>query len=198
VPAGWGQLLNWGGPWQSSAAGTALTTAVTATISPQATGPKDFSIPTSYLYQNATLRVTANGILTTTATSTTATIFLGAGSAPTNILTAPGITTGTTVITGIPWWWTSWHTIINVATSGNVINSWGWLELGNSGAALIANPVALTATPGMTLPCPPSGGQTTGSGPDTTVALPIMLRGTLAGANATIQCQNFLVEHLYG
>src|SRR5215472_11712595 len=184
MPVGWGQLLNWGGPWQSSAAGTALTTAVTATISPQATGPKDFSIPTSYLYQNATLRVTANGILTTTATSTTATIFLGAGSAPTNILTAPGITTGTT--------------IINVATSGNVINSWGWLELGNSGAALIANPVALTATPGMTLPCPPSGGQTTGSGPDTTVALPIMLRGTLAGANATIQCQNFLVEHLYG
>ena len=43
MPLGYVQLPNWGAPWQT-AAGTALSTAVTATISPQAAGPKDFTV----------------------------------------------------------------------------------------------------------------------------------------------------------
>src|SRR6516225_4172131 len=124
MPVGIGQLLNWGSPWQT-AAGTALNTAVTQTISPQGTGPQDFAVGTAYLYYGATLRVTANGILTTTATSTTATIFVTAGATPTTLCTPAGITTGTTVLTGIQWDWVSYHTITAAgASTGNSISSW--------------------------------------------------------------------------
>jgi hypothetical protein len=196
MPVGISQLLNWGSPWQT-AAGTVLNTAVTQTISPQGTGPQDFNVATSYLYQAATLRVTATGIITTTATSTTATLFLAAGTVPTTLCTPVGLTTGTTVITGLQWRWESWHTIIAAgASTGNTISSFGNLTLFNSGAALPANPIALTATPGMSLPAPNSAGDTLAA-VNTAVAMPIMLRATLAGANATIQCNRFLVEHLY-
>src|ERR1700747_2457386 len=110
MPLGYVQLLNWGRPWQT-AAPTPLSTATTATISPQATGPADFSVGTQYLYYGATLRCTADGFLTTTATSTTATIFAAAGATPTTLCTPVGITTGTTVLTGIAWHWESFHTI---------------------------------------------------------------------------------------
>jgi hypothetical protein len=53
----------------------------------------------------------------------------------------------------------------------------------------------LTVTPGMALAAPNSAGDTLAA-VDTTVAMPIVLRGTLAGANATIQCNRFLVESL--
>jgi len=196
MPVGIGQLLNWGSPWQT-AAGTVLNTATTATISPQAPGPQDFPVATAYLYYGSTLRITASGILTTTATSTTATIFATAGSGPTTLCTPVGLTTGTTVITGIQWLWESYHTIIQAgASTGNTISSFGKLSLFNSGAGLPANPIALTATPGMALAAPNSAGDTVAA-VSTAVAMPIMLRGTLAGANATIQCNRFLVEHLY-
>jgi len=194
MPLGYSQWLNWGAPWQTNA-GTALSTATTATISPQTTGPKDFSIGTQYLYWGAGLHILATGILTTTATSTTATIFAAAGATPTTLCAPNGLTTGTTVVTGIQWQWESWHTITNIASSGNTISSWGKLTLFNSGAALPANPIALTVTPGMALAAPNSAGDTLAA-VDTTVAMPIVLRGTLAGANATIQCNRFLVESL--
>jgi|SRR5215469_1435484 len=195
MPVGLGVLLNWGRPWQT-AAGTVLNTATTATVSPQATGPADFSVGTQYLYYGATLRLTASGILTTTATSTTATIFAAAGSGPTTLVTPPGITTGTTVLTGIQWLWESWHTVIEIAKTGNTFSSFGHLRLFNAGGALPANPSTLAATAGLDLPAPLSAGDTAAA-VDTTVSMPIMLRGTLAGANATIQCNRFLVEHLY-
>lgn len=196
MPVGISQLLNWGAPWQT-AAPTPLNTAVTQTISPQGVGPQDFPVGTQYLYQGASLRVTATGIITTTAVSTTATIFVAAGTGPTILCTPVGITTGTTVITGIQWKWESYHTIIAAgASTGNTISSFGVLTLGNSGAALPANPIALTASPGMVLSAPNSGGDTLAA-VNTAVAMPFMLRGTLAGANATIQCNRFLVEHLY-
>lgn len=195
MPVGIGQILNWGRPWQT-AAGTVLNTATTATISPQATGPADFNIGTQYLYYGATLRVTATGILTTTATSTTATIFLAAGTTPTTLCTPPGITTGTTVLTAIQWRWMSYHTVTEIAASGNTISSFGFLKLLNAGAALPANPSTLTASGGLDLPAPASGGDTVAA-VNTTVAMPMMMRGTLAGANATIQCNRFLIEHLY-
>lgn len=193
---GWSQLLNSGAPWQTTS-GTALSTATTATISPQATsGGKDYVVATSYLYVGAVFRLTAQGILTTTTTSTTATIFACAGASNTTLCTPNGITTGTTALTGIPWRWESIHRVQNIASSGNTINSMGWLALGNQGAALAANPSALTATAGVgPLFAPNSAGETSAA-IDTTSAMALNLRGTLAGANATIQCFQFLIEQL--
>jgi hypothetical protein len=191
---GWTQLLNSDAPWQTTV-GPALSTAATATISPQAPTTKDFIVATSYLYPGALLRTTANGLLTTTATSTTATIFPAAGVTPTTLCTPVGITTGTTVLTGIQWWWWGFHRIVAVGSTGTTIQSQGWLTLGNSGAALPANPIALTATPGMTLPAPNSAGETAAA-VDTTVGMALMMRATLVGANATIQCTQFAIEHM--
>lgn len=191
---GWAQLLNSGAPWQTTQ-GTALSTATTATISPQATSAKDYAVATTYLYPGAVLRVTARGFLTTTTTSTTATIFLTAGATPTTLATPVGITTGTTAITGIQWLWESISRVTAIASSGNTISTQGELKLGNSGAGVPANPIALTVTPGMTLPAPNVSGETAAA-VDTTTAMALMLRGTLAGANATIQCTQFLIEHL--
>lgn len=191
---GWSQLLNAGPPWQTTQ-GTALNTATTATISPQATGAKDYVVATSYLYPGAVFRLTAQGILTTTTTSTTATIFAAAGATPTTLATPVGITTGTTAITGIQWWFELVCRVTAIASSGNTISSQGRLQMGNSAAGLPANPIALTATPGMTLPAPNSAGETAAA-IDTTSNMAIVMRGTLAGANATIQCNQFLIEQL--
>lgn len=190
----WAALLNSGPPWQTTQ-GTALSTAVTATISPQAPTAKDFAIATNFLYPGATFRVTASGFLTTTATSTTATIFLAAGATPTTLATPVGITTGTTVITGIQWTWESISRVTAIASTGSTVSTQGSLSLGNSGAAVPANPIALTVTPGMRLPAPNISGETAAS-VDTSISMAIMLRATLAGANATIQCTQFMVESL--
>jgi hypothetical protein len=190
----WSGLLNWGTPWQSTQ-GTALTTATTATISPQAAGTKDFTLPANWWYPGAAVRVLGQGFLTTTTTSTTATIFLAAGATPTTLATPVGITTGTTAITGIQWWWETIIRCTGIGSSGNTLSTQGRLQLGNSGAGVPANPIALTATPGMTLPAPNISGETAAA-LDTTSAMAIMLRGTLAGANATIQCTQFLIESL--
>jgi hypothetical protein len=195
MPAGYGQLLNWGAPWQTTN-GTALSTATTNTISPQETGPKDFSVATNYLYVGACFILLAAGFITTTATSTTATIFPAAGTGPTTLATPVGITTGTTVITGIQWDLMCKLRITALASTGNTINSQGWLKLGNSGAGVPANPIALTANAGMHLPMPNASGETSAA-VDTSVAMPIVLRGTLAGANATIQCTQFQIFHLW-
>src|SRR5215467_2212452 len=196
MPAGYGQLLNWGAPWQTTQ-GTALSTATTNTISPQAAGPKDFSVATTYLYVGASFLIVAQGLLTTTATSTTATIFPAAGTGPTTLATPVGITTGTTVITGLQWWLWLTCRVTAIASTGNTISSQGYLQTGNSGAAVPANPIALTATPGMVLPMPNASGETAAA-VDTSIAMPVVLRGTLAGANATIQCTQFQIFHLYG
>ena len=191
---GWTQLLNSDSPWQTTV-GTALSTATTATVSPQAPTAKDFAVATSYLYPGAVLRLTAQGLLTTTGTTTTATIFAAAGATPTTLATPVGITTGATIISGIQWWMLLMCRIVATASTGTTIQSQGWLNLGNSGAAVPANPIALTATPGMTLPMPNASGETAAA-IDTTVAMPVMIRGTLAGANATIQCTQFFIEHM--
>lgn len=196
MPVGISQVLNWGNPWQVGGTITPLTTATTATISPQGTGPVDFNVGTQYLYYGATLRLFASGFLTTTATSTTATIFAAAGATPTTLCTPPGITTGTTVLSQLQWAWESWHTVTGIASSGNTISSFGRLQLYSQGAAVPANPSALTALSGLHLPAPATGGDTLAA-VNTAAAMPIMLRGTLAGANATIQCNRFIVEHLY-
>lgn len=200
----WVSLLNGGNP-ASSGAGTALTTATTATVSPQSSGSTDFAVvnapgqPYGW-YPGLLLHVVAQGYLTTTTTSTTATIFLAAnkgngGSTFVTLATPVGVTTGTTAITGIQWKFDAWVRCTAVASSGNTVSTQGSLYLGNSGAALPANPIALTATPGMTLPAPNSAGENAAA-VDTTVLQAVCLRGTLAAANATVQLTQWLVEAL--
>ena len=195
--AGYSQLLNWGAPWQTTT-GTNLTTATTATISPQATSSKDFQIAASSLYVGFVFRCTAHGFLTTTATSTTATIFLTAGATPTTLATPVGITTGTTVITGIQWWWESYSRVTALASTGNTISTQGRLVLGNSGAAVPANPIALTGTAAVGPLFAPNASGETAAAIDTTVAMSVMMRGTLAGANATVNCAQFFIEAVEG
>lgn len=192
---GWGQVLNDGVPWQTTS-GTALSTAATATISPQAAGAKDYAVATSYFKPGAVFRLTAQGFITTTAVSTTATIFAAAGVTPTTLATPVGITTGTTVITGLQWAMLLICRVIALGSSGNTISSQGWLELGNTGAAVPANPIALTAAAtGMKLPMPNISGETAAA-VDTTSAVSMMIRATLVGASATIQCTQFLIESM--
>ena len=198
----WVSLLNGGNP-QSTGAGTALSAATTATISPQSSTPADYAVvnpPGQFLgwYPGLILHVIAQGFLTTTATSTTATIFLAACKSNGNstfvtLGTPVGITTGTTVITGIQWTLECWVRCTAVASSGNTVSTQGRLTMGNSGAGVPANPIALTATPGMTLPIPNVSGENAAA-VDTTVLQSICVRGTLAGANATIQLTQWLVE----
>jgi hypothetical protein len=171
---------------------------VTATISPQAATTKDFAIPASLLYVGLVLRLTAQGFLTTTGTSTTATIFTAAGATPTTLATPVGITTGTTVITGIQWWWESYSRITAIASSGNTILTQGRLVLGNSGAAVPANPIALTGTAAVGPLFAPNASGETAAAVDTTAAMAVVMRGTLAGANATINCQQFFIEAVEG
>lgn len=192
----WSGLLNAGPPWQTTQ-GTALTTAVTATISPQSPGGtiKDFAVQPWFIYPGAVFRLTAKGFLTTTAVSTTATIFAAAG-ANVVLATPVGLTTGTTVATGIQWEWESISRITAIASTGvNTVSTQGSIRLANLLAAVPSNPTLLTQTPGMTLGAPNASGETVAQ-VDTSSAMSMMMRGTLAGASATIQCTQFLIESL--
>lgn len=205
----WVSLLN-GGNSTSIGSGTALATATTATISPCQAGALTTDVaqvnaagqPLGW-YPGMLIRVTAYGTLTTTSTSTTATLFLAsnknAGSTFVTLATAVGITTGTTVLTSVNWKLEAniWCTAVN--SSGSTVDTQGSLNFffTPNTPALTANPVALTLTtpPGFGLALPNSGGPTAAS-VDTTSVQGIALRGTLAGANATLLCTSWVVETL--
>lgn len=201
----WAGLL--AGTPQGTGAGTALITAATAAISPQqnVTNQDYVAIQAggNYFgwYPGLILRVEARGFLTTTGTSTTATIFLRSnrlnnGNAFVTLATANGITTGTSVITGIQWKVSALIRCTAIASTGSTVSTQGELTLANSGAAVPANPIALTGTSGVgPLSLPNISGENAAA-VDTTVLQGIQLAGTLAGANATIQCTQWIVEAL--
>lgn len=207
----WVSLVNAGNS-TSLGSGTALATAATATISPCQQPTTNLLTDVAQVnaagqplgwYPGLLVRVTAYGTLTTTGTSTTATLFLASNKASgtyVTLATAVGITTGTTVITALNWKMEANILCTGVASSGATVNTQGNLNLfftPSGTPALTANPVALTLTtpPGYSLALPNSGGPTAAS-VDTTSAQGICLRGTLAGANATIQCTSWVVEAL--
>ena len=205
----WVSLLNPGSPY-ASGAGAVLNTAVTATISP-VTGlatTADVAVvgasgqPLGW-YPGLLIRVTARGFLTTTATSTTATLFLAANKGNTGtfvtLATAPGITTSTTVLTGLQWKLEALIRCTAVAVSGNTVSTQGELGLLGVSTAPAAepNPVVLTGAQSLasTIPLPLASGETAAA-VDTTQLQGICMRGTLAGANATVQLTQWLVEAL--
>lgn len=185
---GWISLLDSATTFQT-ASGAALSTATTATISPQAAGSKDFTLPANFFVPGLTLRITAQGFITTTGTQTTLTVLL-ATSTPTTLATSGGILTGTGTLTGLPWHLDAFITCTAIGSSGNTLTTQGVLFIGTTvtGYTIPTANCMLVGLPAA------SGG--TAAAIDTTSAQGICLRATLAGANATIQCTNWDIEAL--
>src|SRR5258708_33032355 len=102
----WVNLLNAGSPWQT-AQGATLSTAATATISPQAPTNQDFVLPGQpnglQWYTGMQLRLRARGGLTTGGTTTSLTRFpssRAAGTLATPLCTTPAVVPGATPLAG--------------------------------------------------------------------------------------------------
>lgn len=181
----------------SSGAGTALTTATTAAISPQAASNIDFAVVNAggqYLgwKPSRLIRVTARGFITTTATGTTATWLLRAnkqnGGTFVTLATTAGVATPAAANTGLPWKLEALIRCTAVAASGNTVSTQGELTI-----MPIAAQTILTASAEVSVGMPNASGETLAA-VDTSVYQGIQLAATLAGANATIQCTQWLVE----
>lgn len=198
----WVSLLNPASP-QASGAGTALNTAATATISPVTGLGSDVAQlqpggqPYGW-YPGLLVRVTAQGYITTTGTSTTATFLLtsragNSGSTYVTLATTAGIATGTGSLTGVQWDLTAVIRCTSVATSGNTVSTQGQLTVTNNATA----PSIGATTNGVLLMAGlPSASGETAAAVDTTQLQGIALRATLAGANATVQLTQWLAEAL--
>lgn len=200
----WVSLLN-GGSSRATGAGTSLTTATTATISPceQAGTAIDVATvnPDGYplgWYPGLVLRVLARGFITTNGTTTTLTFLLRANTGNTGgtyktLATTAGLATGSSALTGVPWALEAAVrcTAVGSGTSGSV-STQGELRIS-------ANPATgqtlNTATAGVNLYLPSASGETA-TGIDTTQVTGIGLAATLAAANATVACTHWLVEAL--
>jgi hypothetical protein len=184
----WEQLLNAGAPWQTTA-GTALTTATTATISPQGAGSQDFVLGS--IYYGLAIKVTARGYITTTTTSTTATWLLAANQSGTytTLATTAGIATGTTAITGAQWWLRALIQVTAIGSTGT-LSTQGELHIGPNPAT---SQTVNIASAGVDLPMPAASGANAVT-LNTFASTAIVLRATLAGANATIDCTQYLLE----
>jgi hypothetical protein len=196
----WAGLLNPSA--QLTGAGAILSTATTATISPQYTGATGtlLDVPVQPggqplgFYPGLVLRVRARGYLTSTGTSTTATILLAANAnnagTYTTLATSAGFATGTGAITGGQWILDGFIRCTNVATSGNTISTQAEMSV-----APVAAQTFGTASPGLNI-CLPNASGETAAAINTTQLQGIALRATLAGANATIACTQWIVEAL--
>ena len=195
----WVSLLN-PNSVQASGAGSALTTATTATISPVTGGSADVvqvNPAGQYLGWAAgmLIRVKARGYITTTTTSTTATFLLAArvgntGSTYVTLATSAGAATSTTAITGAPWSLEATVRCTAIATSGSTVSTQGEMLISpNPSTAQTVN----VASAGVNLYLPNASGETAAA-VDTTQLQGISMRATLAGANATIQLTQWIVE----
>jgi hypothetical protein len=193
----WVSLLSPPTP-QASGAGAALSTAATATLSPVTGSAADVAqVNPEGQYQGwyvgLLIRVLARGFITTTATGTTFTPLLAArvgnaGSTYVTLATGPGISTPAAANTGIQWKLEALIRCTSVATSGNTVSAQGEIEFKPLAAQTI-----LTASAETTVGLPNASGETAAA-VDTTQLQGISMRGTLAGANATVQLTQWLVE----
>ena len=187
---------------QGSGPGATLNTATTATLSPVTGGTADVAqVNVEGAFQGwqagMLIRVTARGYITSTTTSTTVTFLLAArvgntGTTYVTLATSAGLATSATAQTGNPWKLEALIRCTNVATSGNTVATQGemWVSQ-NPATAQTLN----TGSAGVNLYLPSASGETNAA-VDTTQIQGISLRGTLAGANATVVCTQWLVEAL--
>lgn len=195
----WVALVNPNSPL-ASGAGAALSTATTATLSPVTGSAADVAQvnPTGqYLgwVPGGLIRITARGFITTTATATTFTPLIAArvgnaGTSYVTLVTGPAISTPAAANTGIQWKLETLSRCTAVATSGSTVSTQGEITFG----ALAAQTI-LTATAQLWVGLPNASGETAAA-VDTTQLQGISMRGTLAGANATVQLTQWLVESL--
>lgn len=198
----WVSLVNAASP-RATGAGTSLVTAATATISPCQAGLLVSDVaavnpdgqPLGW-YPGLVVRVTARGFITTTGTSTTATFLLRAnkGNSGTfsTLATSGGLATGTGALTGVPWKLEAMIRCTACASSGNTVAAQGEIYVSqNPATAQTVN----TASAGVNLYMPSASGETVAA-VDTTQLTGIGLAATLAGANATVACTQWLVEAL--
>jgi len=183
---------------QGSGAGAALTTATTATLSPTTGSGADVAqINQEGQYQGwyagLILVVTGRGFITTTATGTTFTPLLAArvgntGSTYVTLATGAGVSTPAAANTGIQWDLNAIIRCTSVATSGSTVSTQGSIKF----YALAAQTI-LTATAATEIAIPNASGETAAA-VDTTQVQGISFRGTLAGANATVQLTQWVIE----
>lgn len=182
-----------------SGAGTTLNTATTATISPRPTpNTADYNafVPAGMFYPGMLIRVNARGFITTTSTSTTATFFLASnigntGTTYVTLATTAGLATSTTVMTGAQWRLEALIRCTLVATAGTLATQGEMYFSQQPSTAQTLN----TASTGVNLYLPNASGETAAT-VDTTQTQGIALRATLAGANATISCTQWVLEAL--
>ncbi len=190
----WVNLLNAGSPWQT-AQGTSLTTAATATVSPQAPTTQDFVLPGQpnglQWYVGMQLRLRARGNMSSGGTTTSLTVFpaIGvSGTLGTALCTTPAIVLGATTLTTLVWTLESDITCTALGSTGNTLISDGMLTMSdtaaNAGTLITANTVAVG------LPFLASAFNTY------TAATAIGLRATLTAAFGNFQCNRFTVEQV--
>jgi hypothetical protein len=195
----WVSLLNPASS-QASGAGAALSTATTATLSPVTGSTADVAQvqpagqPYGW-YAGLNVRFTARGFITTTATGTTVTFLLAsrvgnAGATYVTLATTAGISTPAAANTGIPWKLEGIARCTAVASSGSTVSTEGEIVIG-----AIAAQTILTATAAVTVALPNASGETAAA-VDTTQLQGLSMRATLAGANATVQLTQWIVEAL--
>ncbi len=198
----WVSLLNPASS-QASGAGAVLNTATTATISPVTGGSADVaqvqpaSQPYGW-YAGLLVRITAQGYVTTTGTSTTATFLLASrvgnsGSTYVTLATTAGIATGTGSLTGLQWELNAVIRCTGIASSGNTVSTQGLLTFPNNATA---PSIGATSNSVMLMASLPAASGETAAAVDTTQLQGISMRATLAGANATVQLTQWLVEAL--
>ena len=184
--------IPFGGP------GTALSTAATATISPRPTSEVTPDYNKSFAGADwrvgKLIEVTARGFITTTGTSTTATFFLATnldntGTTYVTLATTAGFATGTGALAGLQW--EMWGTIrcTAIANSGNTLATQATMKI-----ATTLTPTMATAS-GLVIGMPNASGETAAA-VNTLRTQGIALRATLAGANATIQCTQWILKTL--
>lgn len=176
----WSGLLNDGAPWQTTQ-GPVLSTAATATISPQAPTTQDWQMPGQLWYPGAVLEISARGIYTMGSTATNFTFTLLAGA---TTLATTGAFAATVSMTNQPWSLEAIVRCIAYGSTGNTLETQGEMILSVTAAASA-----------LRVPLPLTNGPTVAA-VDTTIAKIMPLQATLSQATGspTIKCTQYLLK----
>jgi hypothetical protein len=188
----WAVLLNSGAPWQT-AQGVALSTATTATVSPQAPTAQDFVLPGQpnglQWYPNMHLRIRARGVMASGGTTTSLTVIpsIGvSGTLATPLCTTAAIVLGATTLTTLAWRLECDVVCTALGSTGNTLVADGMLIMQDT-----VTPALITAnTVSAPLPWLVTAFNTY------TTPTAIGLRATLSAAFGSFQCNRFTVEQL--
>lgn len=188
----WCNLLNHGAPWQT-VQGTALATATTAIISPQAPTGQDFMLPGQdnglQWYAGMSLRVRARGTLTTGGTTANFTWALAigvSGTLATVLGTTAAVVMGAGSVGPCAWRLEAGIDCQAVGSTGNTLECDGHVIFGNSTTPALGTANAVM----VNIPFTNTAFNTY------TAGTCIGLKGTLSAAFGSYQCNHFAVEQI--